>query len=114
MIKDLVVNLAQILVKSVVMDITLDDIPPHFGMLLSRSWGSKVGFSIKLDLTYATIPTFGGEQRRLYRESRFLKTVTATKGSENSPVHGKDSDISYLFLEEDENLLEEASIHLTR
>ena len=61
MIKDLVVNLAQILVKSVVMDIVVADIPPHFGMLLSRSWGSKVGGSIKLDLTYVTIPTFGGE-----------------------------------------------------
>lgn len=34
---------------------------PCFGMILSRSWGSKVGGSIKLDLTYATIPTFGGE-----------------------------------------------------
>jgi hypothetical protein len=40
MIKDLVVNLAQIPVKSVVMDIVVADIPPRFGMLLSRSWGS--------------------------------------------------------------------------
>ena len=29
-------------------------------------------------------------------------------------MHGKDSDISCLFLEEDENLLEEALVHLTR
>ena len=60
MIKDLVVNLAQIPVKSVVMDIVVAHTPPRFGMLISRSWGSKVGGSIKLDLTYATIPTFGG------------------------------------------------------
>lgn len=31
----------------------------------TRSLGSKVGHYIKLDLTYATIPTFGGEERRL-------------------------------------------------
>lgn len=51
MIKDLVVNLANILVKSMVMDIVVADIPPHIGRLLSRYWGSKVGVSIKLDLT---------------------------------------------------------------
>lgn len=112
MIKDLVVNLAQIPMKSVVMDIVVEDIPPHFGMLLSSSWGSKMGGSIKLDLAYATIPTFGGEQRRLYRESQFVKTVITTKGSGNSLVHGKDSDISCLFLEEYEKLLEEALVHL--
>ena len=114
MIKDFVVNLAQIPMKSVVMDIVVVDIPPRFGMLLSRSWGSKVGGAIKLDLTYATIPTFRGEQRRLYRESKFVKIMTPAKRSENSPAHGKESDLSYLFLEEDENLLEEASLQLTR
>lgn len=89
-------------------------IPPQFNMLLSRSWGSKVGGSIKLDPTYATIITFGGEQRRLYRESRFVKTVTPAKGSENSPMHGKESNISCMFLEEDETILAEILVHLTR
>ena len=42
MIKDLVVNLAQIPAKSMVMDIVVADIPARFGMLLSRSWG-KIG-----------------------------------------------------------------------
>ena len=98
--------------KSVVVDIVVVDIPPHFGIVLSRSWGSKVGGSIKLDLTYSTIPTFGGEQRRLHGESRFVKTVTPVKGSENSLVHGKDSDISFLLLEEDETFQEETLVHL--
>lgn len=62
MIKDLLVNLGQVLEKSVVMDIVLVDIPLRFGMLLSRSWGSKVGGSIKLDLNYTAISTFGGEE----------------------------------------------------
>ena len=76
MIKDLVVNLVQIPAKSVVMDIVVANIPARFSMLLSRSWGTKIGGSIKLDLTYATIPVFGGEERRLYQETRFVKIVT--------------------------------------
>ena len=71
-----------------VIDRVVVDVPPHFGMLLSRSLGYKVGGSIKLDLTYATIPTFGGEQRRPCKESKFVKHVTA-KGSQKSPVYGK-------------------------
>jgi len=61
MIKDLVVNLAQIPVKSVVMDIVVVDILARFSVILSKSWGSNIGGSIKMDLTYATIPIFGGE-----------------------------------------------------
>eukprot|EP00253_Pinus_taeda_P004872 PITA_04872 len=37
LIKDLVVSLDQILVKNVLMDVVVADIPPRFGMLLSRS-----------------------------------------------------------------------------
>ena len=51
------------------MDKAVADMPYHFVMLLSRSWGSKVWGSIKLDLTYATIPTFEGEKRMLYIEN---------------------------------------------
>lgn len=39
LIKDLCVTLAQILAKSIVMDIIVEDITPKYGMLLSRSWG---------------------------------------------------------------------------
>jgi hypothetical protein len=37
-IKDMVVTLFQLPMKSVVMDIVVDDIPPKFGMLLLRFW----------------------------------------------------------------------------
>jgi len=40
--KDLVVTLDQILAKSVLMDVVVADVPPRFGMLLSRSWGEKL------------------------------------------------------------------------
>ena len=37
LIKDLVVNLSQLPMKSVMMDVVVVDIEPKFGMLLSRS-----------------------------------------------------------------------------
>ena len=43
LVKDLVVTLAQIPMKSVVLDIVVIDIPPKFGMLLSRSCCAKLG-----------------------------------------------------------------------
>jgi hypothetical protein len=46
MIKDLVVNLAQIPTKIILMDIVVTDIPLKYGMLLSRSWGAKLGGSL--------------------------------------------------------------------
>ena len=36
-VKDLVVTLAQVPSKSIIMDVVVVDIPPKFGMLLSRS-----------------------------------------------------------------------------
>ena len=42
LIKDLCVNLAQIHSKNLVMDIVVAEIPPKYGMLLSKSWGSKL------------------------------------------------------------------------
>jgi hypothetical protein len=43
MIKDFVVNLAHIPVKSILMDVVIADVPAKYGMLLSRSWGAKLG-----------------------------------------------------------------------
>ena len=65
LIKDLCFNLAQIPAKSLVMDIVVADIPPKYGMLLSRSWGAKIQGSLQMDMSYATIPVFN-QNRRLY------------------------------------------------
>jgi hypothetical protein len=43
MIKDLVINLAHIPMKGVLMDVVIRNIPPKYGILLSRSWGAKLG-----------------------------------------------------------------------
>jgi ribonuclease HI len=103
MIKDLVVNLAQIPSKSILMDVVVADIPPKYGMLLSRSWGAKLGGSIQLDMTYATIPVFGGQFTRLYRETRMAFTVSDPKNPKNHPVYIADQDLGNCILSLDDD-----------
>ena len=59
--KDMVVSLLQIPTKIIVMDVVVADIQARFGMLLSKSWGEKLGGVSKLDFTYVIIPIFNGE-----------------------------------------------------
>ena len=61
LIKYVAVSLAQIPAKSIVMDVVVSEIKARFGMLLSISWGEKLGGVLKLDFTYAIIPVFNGE-----------------------------------------------------
>lgn len=42
--------------KSYKIYITIVEVPPSYGMLLSRQWSNLVGGNIQLDLSYATIP----------------------------------------------------------
>jgi hypothetical protein len=77
LIKDLVVSLSQIPSKNLVMDVVVADIPPNFGMLLSRSWAAKLKGTLQMDMSYATIPVFG-QERRLYREV-LLKYMVSRK-----------------------------------
>ena len=56
LIKDMVVSLAKLPSKIVVMDVVVADIPPKFGVLFSRYWTSKLKGSLKMDMSYATIP----------------------------------------------------------
>ena len=51
------------------------DIPPKFGLLLSRSWSKRLGGTLQMDLTYATILMFGGETERLYRENHLVYII---------------------------------------
>lgn len=69
LIKDLAITLTQLPMKSIMMDIVVVDVPPKFGMLLSRGWIKRLGGTLQNDLSYATVPVFGGESRRLYREA---------------------------------------------
>jgi hypothetical protein len=104
LIKDMVVSLAQLPMKSVVMDIVVADIPPKFGMLLSRTWAKKVGGSLQMDLTYATIPMFGGEHRRIYKEVRLAYIVSDHQNPRNHPIYVVEDEIgsSIFHLNDDE------------
>ena len=62
------VNLTHLPMKSVLMDVVIADISLKFGMVLSRSWAKRVGETLQIDLSCATIPVFGGEHKRIYRE----------------------------------------------
>ena len=75
LIKDLAVSLDQILSKSLVMDVVVVNIPPKFGMLLSRSWAAKLKGALQMDMSYANIPILG-EQRRLYKEQKMAYMVS--------------------------------------
>jgi hypothetical protein len=67
LIKYMIAYLSQILAKNMAMDMVVADIPPKFGMLLSRSWVAKLKGTLQMDMSYDTIPIFG-QDRRLYRK----------------------------------------------
>ena len=94
----MVVSLAQLPMKSVIMDVVVADITPKFGMLLYRSWAKKVSGTLQMDLTYATIPVFRGENRRLYKELQFSYIVTDDKNPTNHPLYAIEKDLGTCML----------------
>lgn len=86
LIKGLVVTLDQIPTKNVLMDVVVADIPPRFGMLLSRSWGAKLKGTLQLDFSYATILVFG-QLRKLYREKKMKYMITSKEKPLNHPIN---------------------------
>lgn len=100
LIKDLCVTLAQIHAKSLVIDIVVADIPPKYGMLLSRSWGEKLQGTLQMDMTFATIPIFR-QQRRLYRKT-LMKFMVSTQGRpQNYPLYSVHSNLVSFILYND-------------
>ena len=102
LVKYLCVNLSQIPAKNLVRDVVVAEIPPKYGMLLSRSWGAKVQGSLQMDMSYATIPMFS-QTRRLYRESLMKYMVSKKDEPNNLPVYSTPSDLdSFILFNEDE------------
>jgi hypothetical protein len=98
-IKDMVVTLFQMPMKSILMDIVVADVPPNFGMLLSRSWIKRLGGTLQMDLSYATILIFGGEHRRLYREAQLAYIISDEANPTNHPVFSFDTDLGSSILQ---------------
>ena len=87
LIKYLVISLAQIPSKTLVMDVVVADIPPNFGMLLSRSLA-------------ATVLVFG-VQRILFREKKLAYMVTNVERPNNHPIYSLDTEMgSTIFFTE--------------
>jgi ribonuclease HI len=103
MIKDLVVNLAQVPMKSILMDVVVFDVPAKYGMLLSRYWGAKLGGSVQLDMTYATIPIFGRKFTRLYSETRLAYIVSDPQNLNNYLVYVVDQYLGNCILSIDDD-----------
>jgi hypothetical protein len=98
-IKDMVVTLFQLPMKSILMDIVVVDVPPKFGMLLSRSWIKRLGGTFHMDLSYATIPIFGGEHRRIYRKAQLTYIISDEATPTNHPVFTFDIDMGSSILQ---------------
>lgn len=104
LIKDLVVSLSSASMKTMVMDVVVADIPPKFGCLLSRSWMKRLGGTLEMDLSYATVPVFGGGNKRLYRESQLSFIISDEKNPTNHPVYSVDTGMGSCILQIDDSL----------
>jgi ribonuclease HI len=98
-IKDLAVSLFYLPMKSMIMDIVVADVPSKFGMLMSRSWIKRLGGTLQMDLTYATIPVFGCEHRRLYREAQLAYIISDEANPTNHPIISLDTDLGSSLLQ---------------
>ena len=102
LIKDLCVNLTQIPAKCMVMDVVAD-VPPKYGMLLSRSWGTRLKGTMQMDGAYSTILIFS-QLRRLYREAQMNFMVSSPEKPENSPLYSVHMDLDSFILCNDESI----------
>ena len=86
-----------------VMDVVVADVPPKYGMLLSRSWGAKLQGTMQMDGSYATIPVFS-QLRRLYREAHMNFMVSSPEKPKNSPLYSVHTDLDSFILCNDESI----------
>ena len=91
------------------MDIVVADVPPKYGMLLSRCWGAKLQGTMQMDMTYATIHVFN-QTRRLYRESHMKFTVTSQDKPQNSPLYSVNTGLNSFIMFNDETLGEQVTL----
>jgi len=98
--------------KSMMMDIVVADVPPKFGMLLSRRWSKRLGGTLHNDLSYATILVFGGESRRLYKEAQLAYIISDEKNPTNHPIYAMDTDFGACILQIEES--EKASMQVKK
>ena len=52
-----------------------------------------------MDLTYATIPMFGGEHRRLYKEAQLAYIISDEENPTSHPIFSLDTDLGSSLLQ---------------
>jgi ribonuclease HI len=57
-----------------------------------------MGGTLQMDLTYDTIPVFGGEHRRLYREAQLAYIISDEANPTNHPIFALDTDLGSSLL----------------
>ena len=70
----------------------VEDIPPKFGVFMSRPWTSKLKGSLQMDMSYATIPMVGGD-KRLYNEKISPYVVSSQEKLDNHVFYVVDTDL---------------------
>ena len=58
-----------------------------------------------MDLTYDTVPVFGGEQRRRYRESHWEYIISDKKYPTNHPIYARKTVVGSRILHMDNAIL---------
>jgi len=112
LIKDLAITLSQLPMNIMITDIVVADVPPKFDMLLSIGWIKRLGGTLQNDLSYATVPVFGGESRRLYREALLAYITSDERNPTNHPIYAVDTDFGVCILQIEESQL--ASVQLKK
>ena len=102
LIKDLAVTLTQASMKTMVMDVVVANILPKFRCLLSRSWMKRLGRTLQMDLSYATIHIFGGGNKRLYRESQLAYIISDEQNPANHHIYSVDTGMGSFILQIDD------------
>lgn len=108
LIKDVVVSLDQISAKNVLMDVVVADIPPRFGVPLSRSWGEKIKGTLHVDFSYATILVFG-QLKKLYREKKMKFMINSKEKPINHSIHDVHTNLDSFIMFSDMNSVDDES-----
>jgi hypothetical protein len=77
--------MVQIPRKFIIMDIVIVDVPPTYGMLLSRHKGTSIRDNIWFEISYATILIYGGETCPLYKEPKMIYVTSNLENPTNFP-----------------------------
>jgi hypothetical protein len=64
----------------------------------------RLGGTLQMDLSYATIPIFGGGNKRLYRESQFAYIISDEQNPTNHPIYSVDTGMGSCILQFDDSL----------